>query len=155
MNIQIRDACSDDRERIVEFNAAIAIETENKTLDHDILDRGVRRLLEDPQRGRYFLAEFEGRVIGQIMHTLEWCDWRDGWFWWIQSVYVDKSYRGQQVFSKLYRHLESLARSDVDVIGIRLYVDHDNQIAQGVYQSLGMTMSCYRVMEVLLQREGN
>jgi len=155
MDIRIRDARLEDLDRIADFNAAMALETEQKALCRTILDRGVRRLLEDPQRGQYFLAETEGTVVGQIMYTLEWSDWRDGWFWWIQSVYVDERYRGRQVFSKLYGHLESLAQRDVDVIGIRLYVDHDNHIAQEVYQALGMTMSGYRVMEVLMQREGN
>jgi ribosomal protein S18 acetylase RimI-like enzyme len=155
MMIQIRAATIEDCEIIAGFNAAIAVETEQKTLDPTVLKRGVDRLLRDSGRGRYYLAECDGRVVGQMMYTWEWSDWRDGWFWWIQSVYVDKAYRGRSVFSSLYRHLEALAQADSDVCGIRLYVDRDNHAAQGVYQTLGMTMSAYRVMEVLMKREVN
>ena len=153
MKIQIRAATPGDCETIAGFNAAMAVETEQKTLDPAVLKRGVQRLLEDSGRGRYYLAEFDGRVVGQIMYTQEWSDWRDGWFWWIQSVFVDKAYRGQSVFSELYEYLKALAQVDKDVCGIRLYVDRDNHAAQNVYQTLGMTMGAYRVMEVLIQRE--
>jgi ribosomal protein S18 acetylase RimI-like enzyme len=155
MKIQIRAANPEDCETIADFNAAIAMETEHKSLPPEVLRRGVLRLLKDSGRGRYYLAECDGQVIGQIMYTKEWSDWRDGWFWWIQSVYVDEDFRGQSVFSSLYRHLESLAQADPDVCGIRLYVDCDNHIAQSVYLALGMTKSSYRVMEVLVDREVN
>ena len=155
MKIQIRPATPGDREIIAGFNTAMATETEQKALDAAVLDRGVQRLLEDPDRGRYYLAESDSRVVGQIMYTREWSDWRDGWFWWIQSVYVDKAYRGRSVFSSLYRYLESLAKADNDVCGIRLYVDSENHSAQNVYAALGMTLGDYRVMEVLIQREEN
>jgi len=153
MKIQIRAADPEDCETIAGFNAAMAMETEHKSLPLKVLRRGVLRLLEDSGRGRYYLAECDGQVIGQIMYTKEWSDWRDGWFWWIQSVFVLERYRGQSVFFSLYQYLESLAQADPDVCGIRLCVDRDNHIAQSVYRALGMTKGSYRVMEVLMDRE--
>jgi ribosomal protein S18 acetylase RimI-like enzyme len=106
-------------------------------------------MLSDPHKGRYFVAEVEGRVVGQLGITLEWSDWRNGNFWWIQSVYVAASARRQCVFRKLYEHVMQLARADKDVVGVRLYVEHDNQIAQATYCKTGMVMTGYRVMEDL------
>jgi len=133
---------------VVRFNAALAAETEDKALDEATLRSGVDKALADPERSTYFLAEIEGRTIGQIMFTLEWSDWRDGWFWWIQSVYVLPEHRGRGVFSRLYGHLVSLARQRPDVCGVRLYVDAGNAHAQRVYGRLGMAMTGYRVMEL-------
>lgn len=151
MDFEIREATLGDRETIAEFNSAMAMETEQKALDPAVLGDGVRRLLEDPGRGTYYLAVHQGRIIGQLMYTREWSDWRNGWFWWIQSVYVDPAHRGRSVFSTLYKHLHSLACADEDVCGIRLYVDSDNQLAQEVYRSLGMTLGGYRVMETIVR----
>jgi len=153
MSIQIREGTPSDRDIVARFNAAIAVETEDKTLDPDTLDAGVGKALADPERGVYFLAEVDGQVIGQLMFTLEWSDWRDGWFWWIQSVYVTPEYRRHGVFAKLYRHLVALARERADVCGVRLYVDAGNDRAQKVYGSLGMRMTDYRVMELSLAEE--
>ena len=108
MDINIRESRPQDLEVIVRFNSAMAIETEGKILEPETVTRGVKRALEDPERSRYFLAEVDGRVVGQIMFTLEWSDWRDAWFWWIQSVFVDPEYRGCGVFSRLYRFLYDL-----------------------------------------------
>ncbi|KPK59282.1 MAG: hypothetical protein AMJ59_11745 [Gammaproteobacteria bacterium SG8_31] len=149
MDISIREARPGDLEDIVRFNAAMALETEGKALSEPTVRSGCQRALADPERSRYFLAETEGRVIGQIMFTLEWSDWRDAWFWWIQSVYVDPAFRGRGVFSRLYRHLVSLARARADVCGLRLYVENDNRHAQQVYGSLGMNQTGYRVMETM------
>jgi ribosomal protein S18 acetylase RimI-like enzyme len=146
-HIEISDAEADDWRVIAEFNAALAEESEDKTLDRAILESGVRRLLEDTARGRYFLARHDGRVVGQTLITYEWSDWRDGWIWWIQSVYVDPGYRRQGVFRTLYRHIEALARNDKDVVAIRLYVERENGRAQDTYRSLGMAHTGYRVME--------
>jgi ribosomal protein S18 acetylase RimI-like enzyme len=148
MLIQIREATPDDRDIVVRFNAALAAETEDKMLDDATLRAGVERALADPERSRYFLAETGGQPVGQLMFTLEWSDWRDGWFWWIQSVYVAPEHRSRGVFSRLYRHLVALARQRSDVCGVRLYVDADNGHAQRVYARLGMAMTGYRVMEL-------
>ncbi len=152
MHIVIREARPGDLRTIARFNAAMALETEHKVLDTEIVTAGVRRALADPVKGRYFLAEVGEKIVGQLMFTLEWSDWRDGWFWWIQSVYVDPAWRGHGVFSRLYRHLADCAARSEDVRGLRLYVESDNAGAQQVYRALGMRPAGYQVMEMMLSR---
>jgi ribosomal protein S18 acetylase RimI-like enzyme len=147
MNIRIRDARPEDLEVIVRFNVHLARETEGKRLPEARLRSGVERLLAQPSRGRYFLAEVDGEIVGSTMLTSEWTDWRDGWFWWIQSVWVEPNHRRRGVFAALYAHVERLARENPDVRGLRLYVEGDNQRAQDTYGALGMRMTGYRVME--------
>jgi ribosomal protein S18 acetylase RimI-like enzyme len=146
MDILVRNAEATDWAAIAEFNRALAAETENKTLDWDTLAAGVRRLLADPAKGRYFIAESAGRIIGTTMITYEWSDWRDGWIWWIQSVYVHPEYRGRGAFSRLYRHIESLAAGE-GVRAVRLYVLTSNEHARNTYRKLGMRESGYTVLE--------
>jgi ribosomal protein S18 acetylase RimI-like enzyme len=148
MNILIRAATPADVSSIVEFNAAIAKETENIDLNRERLQRGVNALLTDPFKGIYYVAEVDNKVVGQLMITYEWSDWRNGFFWWIQSVYTDKAYRQKGVFKALYKHVEKLSRSSKDVCGLRLYVDEHNSRAQKTYESLGMKFTKYRIMEV-------
>src|SRR5262245_36465553 len=124
MNFTIRRAAPQDAEIVAEFNARLAKESEGKTLNHSKLRQGVQALLTDPHKGVYHLAcDSAGKGIGQIMYTYEWSDWRNGWFWWVQSVYVASEYRGQGVFSALFNHLVQLAKTQGDVIGFRLYVE--------------------------------
>ncbi len=149
MSCTIREARHSDAAIIAEFNSAMAEETENKVLDPGCVGPGVAALLRDPSMGRYWVAEDDGRVIGQLMVTYEWSDWRNGTIWWIQSVYVHPRWRRRGVFSALYRHVESLATTAPRVIGLRLYVDADNARARQTYQALGMVTSDYRVMETL------
>ena len=146
MNVTIRPARPTDADVICEFNRLLALETENKKLDLALLKPGVAALLADPHKGRYFVAELEGRVIGQLGVTFEWSDWRNGNFWWIQSVYVVASARRYGVFTKLYQHVLNETR-DSGVIGVRLYVEHDNAAAQATYRKMGMAMTGYQVME--------
>ncbi len=153
MDIEIREALENDADVISEFNARLALESEAMRLDPDIVMPGVRALLGDPTKGRYWVAETDGKVVGQIMVTYEWSDWRNGMIWWIQSVYVHRDYRRRGVFSCLYRHVESLARRDPQVCGIRLYVEHENARAQQTYASLGMDMTDYRVMQSMFTGE--
>lgn len=145
--VTIRDAELTDLDTIVEFNARLAAETENKTLDPNTLQPGVAAALNDPTKARYWLAEANGETVGQIMTTLEWSDWRNGFFWWIQSVYVVVAYRQQGIFRQLYEHVEQLARADRDVCGLRLYVEHQNVRAQAVYERIGMLPTPYQVFE--------
>ena len=147
MEIDIREATSEDAATIAAFNQGIARETEGKELDETTILAGVSRLLADPSRGRYWLAEVDGRVVGQTMVTYEWSDWRNGNVWWIQSVYVASDYRRQGVFSALYRAVEALAEEDADACGIRLYVEKQNDAAQATYRNLGMQGDTYLVME--------
>ena len=143
MNIRIATAA--DAEPLIEFNQAMALETEGKQLDPATISSGVKSVFADRDKGFYVVAEDDGRIVGGLMITYEWSDWRAKVFWWIQSVYVHPDYRGRGVFRSLYRHVESLARQDAGVCGIRLYVHHDNHRAMTAYEKLGMTPADYRV----------
>jgi len=147
--MKIRDATVADIPFIVSANAALAQETEGKVLDLALLQPGVRAVFEEPSLGRYYLAEAEGRAVGQLMTTHEWSDWRNGLFLWIQSVYVLPDYRGSGAFRGLFGHLQRIARNDARICGIRLYVDRENERAQEVYARLGMHRSNYSVMELV------
>ncbi len=147
MQYPIRTAIPSDAETIIAFNQGIASETENKTLDPDTISAGVIAALADPHKGIYFVATDNEKVIGQLMITLEWSDWRNGLFWWIQSVYVHTDYRKQGVYRGLYEHVQTQAKDQGDVIGIRLYVEHENTRAQQAYRALGMNMTDYHIME--------
>ena len=149
VRVLVRDAHLDDRDHIIRFNLELASETESKALDPEVLGRGVDLALADPARLRYWVAELEGRVVGQAAITREWSDWRSGWLWWFQSVFVAPEARGLGVFRALHRHIRDLARAQADVIGLRLYVEHDNQPAQRTYLSLGFQAGGYHVFEEL------
>jgi ribosomal protein S18 acetylase RimI-like enzyme len=143
----VRLATPADAGHLVAFNQAMAWETEHKRLDPDVLGRGVAAVFEQPARGRYWVAEVGGAVQGGLLVTYEWSDWRDGDWWWIQSVYVRPEARGQGVFRALYRHVEVLARAAPGVVGLRLYVERGNEPAQRVYRALGMADSSYLVYQ--------
>lgn len=148
MNIHIRRATTADTDRIADHNAAMARETENVQLDPERLRLGVDAVLRDPGKGFYTVAEADGRVVAQMMITFEWSDWRNGTFWWVQSVYVQPEYRKQGVYRRLYEHVLSEAKSRNDVCGVRLYVDKDNRTAQQVYERLGMNPAHYAMYEL-------
>ena len=148
MKYVIRNATPADGEIIASFNSLMAEETEGHPLDPDIIGPGVSALLNDANKGRYWVAEANGELIGQIMVTYEWSDWRNGMIWWIQSVFVQPDYRRVGVFSALYHHVESIARED-DACGLRLYVEHNNEHAQETYKALGMVNPNYQVMETI------
>jgi ribosomal protein S18 acetylase RimI-like enzyme len=150
--IIIRRGTITDTATIVEFNAAMALETEQLTLDRRTLDAGVRGALADEAKALYFLAEIDGRVVGQLMITHEWSDWRNGPLWWIQSVYVHKDHRRRGVFRALYAYTRDEAKR-AGAVGVRLYVEENNHIGQSTYRSLGMSMTHYRVMEETWARE--
>lgn len=148
MIITIRQATIADAPVIARFNSLMAAETENKMLDQALLQKGVEAILSDPSKGLYFLAEADGAVVGQTMITYEWSDWRNGTFWWIQSVYVTQEGRGKGVFKSLYEYILSLARSQTNVCGLRLYVEENNTRARQTYERLGMKESHYRMYEL-------
>ena len=149
MTLRIRDATPDDQEFIAAGNEAMALETEHKQLDPATVRLGVGEALRNPAHGRYFVAEdASGTPVGQLMITYEWSDWRNGQFWWLQSVHVIAPARGRGVFRSLYDHVETLARATPGVIGLRLYVEGDNVRAQRSYARCGMDMRDYRFMEV-------
>lgn len=142
-DLRVRPAVEADVPVLCSFQQAMAAETEDKVLDAEPLERGVRGMLEDPGRGRYLVAERGGVVVGCLALTREWSDWRGEWFWWIQSVYVAAEARRTGVFGALYRGVQAEARAAGDVRGIRLYVETENLGAQAVYEGLGMTRSGY------------
>ena len=120
---------SPDAGVIADLNSRLAVETEQMNLDRNLARKGAEALTRDPSKGFYLVAEDEGRVIGQLMITREWSDWRNGTFWWIQSVYVRREYRGRGVYTGLHREVEKMARERGDIRGIRLYVEKDNETA--------------------------
>lgn len=141
-----REALPADASAIIEFQLAMARETEELELDRDILTKGVEALFADPALGRYYVAEEDGRVAGSLMITYEWSDWRNGMVWWIQSVYVPPEFRRRGVYAGLYTHVKSMVEQST-VRGIRLYVDKRNKPAQDVYTRLGMNGEHYLVFE--------
>ncbi|MGD0580024.1 MAG: GNAT family N-acetyltransferase [Bryobacteraceae bacterium] len=146
--IKVRVATPADAEFLVRSNAEMALETEHLSLDLDRLRDGVHAVFEQPGRGVYYIAEVHGRRAGQMMITYEWSDWRNGVFWWIQSVYVERMFRRQGVFKAIYQHIENLARTTPGVCGLRLYVENSNSRAQEIYERLGMQRTIYQMFEV-------
>ncbi len=144
---QVRPACPSDLNTLVAYNLLLARETEAKQLDRDTLEAGVAALLADPGLGRYFVAELDRGVVGQTMITYEWSDWRNGTIWWLQSVYVDRAYRGRGVFRELFKHLRRAAAAEPGFAGLRLYVEQENLRAREVYQRMGLDPTGYLVME--------
>lgn len=148
MTISIREALPTDWQTIKDFNAALAIESENKQLDDELLTQGVQRALSEKNHVTYILAQSDERVVGQLMVTREWSDWRNGWFWWIQSVYVEPDYRGRGIFKELYGHIKNQAENSLDVVGLRLYVHTSNESAKKTYGHLGLHHTDYQIMEL-------
>lgn len=147
MPISIRQATPADADFIAAGNAAMALETENKTLAPEVLLPGVEAVLADATKGIYWIAEVDGSPAGQLMITWEWSDWRNAMMWWIQSVFIVREFRRQGVYSALYEHIKALASEDADCGGIRLYVETENTRAQKTYAALGMRQPGYLVME--------
>ncbi|MFY9254774.1 MAG: GNAT family N-acetyltransferase [Fuerstiella sp.] len=150
MNITFRHALADDIDVIVDFNVRLALETEDKQLPVDVVRKGVAAALQLSPEARYFVAECDGRVIGQLMITREWSDWRNGWIAWIQSVYVHADFRGCGVFRQLFEHVKQQLAEAADVVSIRLYVEQDNSTAISTYEKLGFQDPAYRVLEMPL-----
>ena len=147
MSMTLRRGTPADAAIVVEFNRRLALESEGKALDLVTLTTGVARVLADGSRGSYFVAESGGEIVGQLMITTEWSDWRDGWLWWIQSVYVRDDFRRAGVFRALFDRVVEEGKVAADVVGIRLYVEDHNTRAIATYERLGMTSAGYRVLE--------
>jgi ribosomal protein S18 acetylase RimI-like enzyme len=145
--MEIRIATRDDIAALVEFNLAMALETEHKTLDTAALTAGVSAVFDDSSKGFYVVVDVEGSVAAGLMITTEWSDWRNGWFWWIQSVYVRPEHRGGGLYGKMYEFVKALAGQTRNVCGFRLYVEKENERAQRVYEKLGMERTYYLMYE--------
>ncbi|MDA1194994.1 MAG: N-acetyltransferase [Planctomycetota bacterium] len=148
--VTVRSAAPADADAIVRFQLAMARETENKDLDAGTVYAGVRGLLARPAHGFYLIAERGGVVAGSLMVTPEWSDWRGGFFWWVQSVYVDPAHRRQGLYRALYEEVLARGRALGEVIGVRLYVEGSNTGAREVYLRLGMQETGYRLYETSL-----
>ena len=149
-SVNIRIAEVGDVGSLVEFNQAMARETEGKHLDPDTLRSGVEAVFGDEKKGFYVVTETGGRIVGGLMVTYEWSDWRNAWFWWIQSVYILPEARGQRIYSRMYDFVKIRAAEADNVCGFRLYVETENLNAQKVYAAVGMQASRYAMFEELL-----
>jgi len=132
---------------IVEFQIAMARETEGLELNRSTLEEGVRAVFEDEKRGHYWIAEHKEVVIGSLLLLSEWSDWRNGFVWWIHSVFVKSEYRRQGVYKGLYQTIQEVVKNDPQSHGLRLYVEKENLRAQKVYENLGMDGSHYRMFQ--------
>lgn len=145
--MEIRIANQEDVGALVEFNQTMALETEGKTLDSSTLRAGVAAVFADDRKGFYVVADNKGSVTAGLMVTTEWSDWRNGVFWWIQSVYVSPEYRGTGLYGKMYEFVKEQAAKAGNVCGFRLYVEKENERAQRVYEKLGMEKTYYLMYE--------
>ena len=145
--IVVRAATTNDVNFLINGNANMALETENVSLDRLRLRDGVSAVIANPGHGFYLIGEIDKTPAGQMLVTYEWSDWRNGVFWWIQSVFVEEEFRRRGVFRALYDHVYQAAEQDPSVIGLRLYVDCENQIAMDTYLKMGMAETDYFVLE--------
>jgi GNAT superfamily N-acetyltransferase len=145
MTITIRRATRADIATLARFNLGLAWETEHKRLDLDILTRGITAVFDNDRRGFYLVAERDGEIVGGLLITYEWSDWRCGDWWWIQSVFVSEDARRSGVFRALYAAIEAQSRATPGAIGLRLYVEWENERAQRTYESLGMEKEHYHL----------
>ncbi len=150
MTVTIRAAKPGDVETIADFQVKMASESEDLDLDRDRVSCGVSAVVNDKTKGDIFVACNSSEILGSVMLTREWSDWRNSEIWWIQSLYVLPEHRGKKVFSTLFQHLKKLA-NDQGMPYIRLYVEKNNHHAQKVYRSLGMTKEHYDLYELSLQ----
>ena len=149
-SIIVRPVAATDVDRLIEFNLRMAEETEGKQLDSKVLACGVKAVLEEPKRGFYLVAEVDGEVAGSLMVTTEWSDWRNSEYWWIQSVYVHKSWRQKGIFTQLFKAIKKIAqKNDIEVL--RLYVYNENVKAKETYIASGMKEKTYSIYQISLE----
>jgi ribosomal protein S18 acetylase RimI-like enzyme len=146
-DVQVRIAEIEDIEAIAELNTAMAWETEHRPLDPPTIRRGIRAAMDDSNYGFYVVAESAGEVVGCLLITYEWSDWRSGLFWWIQSLYVRPAFRRRGVFKHLHDYVKARALQHPEVCGLRLYVEQSNHVAQNAYRRLGMAPTTYQMYE--------
>ena len=149
VEVTLRVGKASDVQKIADFNVSMAMETEGKPLCDDVVLAGVRGLIERPQEGFYVVAQADGEIVASLMVTKEWSDWRNGVFWWVQSVYVIPAWRKKGVFRRLYEFVKELALESGEVCGLRLYVEKDNTAAQQTYLKLGMEETPYKMYEAM------
>ncbi len=154
MNYPIRRAGAADIELLARFNRAMALESEDKPLELARITAGLRHLFAHPQEGHYLVAQSDNGIpVGALLVTYEWSDWRNGRFWWIQSVYVLPEHRRSGVYRALHQHVREAARQSPEVCGLRLYVERENRGAQATYLATGMSETHYRIFEEEFDRD--
>jgi GNAT superfamily N-acetyltransferase len=151
-DLRIRTAEPKDVETLAEFNVAMAWETERTQLGRETVIAGVQAVLTEPRHGFYVVTEAEGQVVGCLLITFEWSDWRCGLFWWIQSLYIRPQFRRQGIFRQLHEFVKTEALRRGGVCGIRLYVEQSNRTAQQAYQQIGMRPCSYQMYEQMLPK---
>jgi GNAT superfamily N-acetyltransferase len=144
--ITVRKAVKSDAPSIIDFQLKMAWETEELALDTDTITKGVNAVFEDLSHGQYYVAEDDGKVVASLLITYEWSDWRNCNVWWFQSVYVVPEYRRQGIFRKMYNHIRQLSE-ELDIAGLRLYVETRNMLAQKTYKAMGMSSEHYAFYE--------
>ena len=145
--MEISTGIYNDIEAITSFQIAMALESEGTVLDSERVHNGVTAVMEEESKGTYIVARIEGRPVASLMITREWSDWNNGWYWWIQSVYVMPEHRGQGIFRAMYTKVIEMAKEQ-NIAQVRLYVDRHNTHAQKVYQKLGMEECHYLMYEI-------
>lgn len=145
--IQIRPSNEDDEQIIAGYQVSMAKETESVDLDKSVVIKGVKAVLNDPSKGKYYVAIDDNEIVASLLITPEWSDWRNSWVAWIQSVYVVPEYRGKGVFKMMYNYILQMIKNDDNYAGIRLYVDLENKSAREVYAKLGMNGDHYQLFE--------
>ncbi|MFV0592598.1 MAG: GNAT family N-acetyltransferase [Draconibacterium sp.] len=147
--MKVRLATINDHESLVEFQQAMARETEGIELHLSTVEKGVKAVLKDPKKGNYYVTEINGKVVASLLTTFEWSDWRNGTIMWIQSVYVKPQYRRRGVYRSMYAHIKSMVLSSDEWHGVRLYADKSNHPAHRTYENLGMNQDHYITFEWL------
>jgi ribosomal protein S18 acetylase RimI-like enzyme len=162
--VRVRPGLVRDCERIAQFNEQTAWVTEARRLDPATARAGALRVLTDPSKGFYLVAETcdpeedarglaapdagEAQMVGSCMVTLEWSDWSNRDIWWLQSVYVVPEYRSRGVFRALYNAVRERCIADpMAAPKVRLYVEKENLAAQAVYSKVGMSEARYLFFE--------
>ena len=149
--ISIREAHRGDAGKILDFQLLLAQETENRGLDKLVVTKGIKKVFDDPTKGKYYVADISGKVVGCLLITYEWSEWRNGNIWWLQSVYVDASHRRTGVFRTMYEYIIEIITGDPSIAGLRLYVENNNGRAQKIYRSVGMKGDYYQLFEWIKQ----
>jgi len=151
MNVQTRPAGAEDVEFIATSQCRLAAESEALTLDPATVRKGVQAVIDDANRGRYWLAKVDGQAVGCLMIIREWSDWRNCEVWWIHSLYVLPEFRRRGVLRAMYDHLTAMVEADQSVRGLRFYVEKDNRTAMAAYEALGMDGGHYKLYEWMVR----
>ena len=145
--IEVRNANPEDIPYIIEFQKQMALETEELTLDDQKINKGVEAVFDNPEKGFYIVTTSNSQVVASMLITTEWSDWRNGYFLWIQSLYVISSFRKQGIFRNMYQFIKQTVVETTNYFGLRLYVEENNKTAFDVYMNVGMKGSHYKMFE--------